>query len=69
MKEEEYQQRAATAIQRSTEREFVLVMGYVIHKFLDGEISISYEDFGKFYDEGHTMERIDEEDLSIYRVL
>jgi hypothetical protein len=68
MKEEEYQQRAATAIQRSTEREFALIMGYVIYKFLDGELVISYEDFGKFYEEEHTMERVDEEDLSIYKV-
>lgn len=68
MGEYEEEKEEGIPIERSSEQEFVMIMGYVIHKFLDGELIVNHKEFSEFFDEPHSLERIDEDGVSTYIV-
>lgn len=57
-------------ITKSSEYEFALLMGYFIHKYCKGEAILDHADFHEFFEEEHSLERIDndKDGISIYKV-
>jgi hypothetical protein len=55
-------------IDKSSEYEFALLMSFVIYHFCDKEVKVDYKKWKEFYEEQHSLERIDKDGYSIYKV-
>ena len=65
---EEFENELRVLSSENPEWQFVVLLGYFIYKYCEGEAVLDHAGFADFMKEEHSLERIDEEDLSIYRI-
>lgn len=52
-----------------SERQFVLLLGYFVHKYCDGQAELDHKGFLEYLNKNPQLERMDEEVTSYYRVV